>query len=50
MDYSLRIDDTKSVDKYRSLLLEDEMNLEAYYTNRLPAVKPRLRVKSERYN
>jgi len=50
MDYSLRIDDAKSVDKYRSLLLEDEMNLEAYYTNRLPAVKPRLKPRVEFYN
>ena len=50
MDYSLRIDDTKTADKYRSLLLEDELNLEEYYTNRLPAVQPKLKVRNERYN
>jgi len=50
MDYSLRIDDTKTADKYRSLLLEDELNLEEYYTNRLPAVQPRIKPRVEKYN
>ena len=50
IDYCLRIDDRQAASDYLDLLSIDEENLKMYYTNRLSAQIPSIRVKKERYN
>lgn len=49
MDYSLRINDEKNINKYRNLLFESEINIEEHYTNRLPAQRTQIVTREEVY-
>ena len=50
LDYALRTSDDKGYKIYSELLFKDEVNIRTYYTSRLPAVRPRIKTKSEKYD
>lgn len=49
-DYSIRINDDAGVNRFDRLLNEMDATIRLHYSNRLPAVKPRIKPRFEKYN
>ena len=49
LDYAIETEQNKRINNFKALLTEKESELEEYYANRLPAVRPRIKIKDENY-
>lgn len=49
LDYALETEQNKRINNFKALLTEKETELGEYYSNRLPAVRPRITIREENY-